>query len=303
MVIIHILNSMELYPLTVLIEVVRQKGFSAAAERLHSTQPTVSRIIRQLEDELGHPLLTRDKRQASLTAAGKIVHRRALALLAESARLRSELEDLKQLRLGELTLGIPPLGNMLFLPLVKAFKQRHPGVELRLLDGGSLTLEEALNRGRAELATLLKPINADQFDSLSIIRDQLVVVVPQDSPWARRSFLRLAELKSHPLILFPPGYALNQRIVAACQNAGFQPNIAGYNGQWQFILAMVQNGLGLALLPHSVAAGAAHLAAIPLRQPVIPWEMALAWPRAANLSQAAQALLELAPKCFPPLHA
>jgi len=290
---------MELHQLEVFVEVVRQKGFSAAAERLHSTQPTVSRIIQQLEEDLGHPLFVRDKRQASLTAAGKIVHRRALALLADASRLRSELADLSHLRLGELTLGIPPLGNLLFLPLVKAFKQRYPGIQIRLLDGGSLTLEDALNRGRAELATLLKPVNADQFDSVPIIRDQLVVVVPGTSVWARRSFLRLAELKSEPLILFPPGYALNDRIIAACQTAGFHPNIAGYNGQSQFILAMVQNGLGLALLPRSVVAGAPRLTAIPLRDPVIPWEMELAWPRHTTLSFAAQALIELAPKCFP----
>jgi DNA-binding transcriptional LysR family regulator len=290
---------MELHQLEVFVEVVRQKGFSAAAERLYSTQPTVSRILRQLEEDLGHPLLVRDKREATLTPAGKIVHRRAQALLADAARLRSELADLSQMRQGELTLGIPPLGNMLFLRLVKTFKQRYPGIELRLLDGGSLTLEDALNRGGAELATLLKPVNSDQFDSVSIIRDQLAVVVPKNSPWARRRFLRLAELKSQSLILFPPGYALNDRIITACQNAGFHPRIAGYNGQWQFILAMVQNGLGLALLPQSVVAHAAHLAAIPLRDPVIPWELALAWPRNLPLSDAAQALLKLAPQCFP----
>lgn len=285
---------MELHQLEVFVEVIRQKSFSAAAARLHSTQPTVSRIVSQLEEDLGHPLIRRDHRDLSLTAAGGIVHRRALDLLGEASRLRSELADLSQLRRGELTLGIPPLGNMLFLPLVKAFKQRHPGIQLRLLDGGSLTLEDALNRGGAEIATLLRPINADQFDSVPIIRDKLVVVVPNTSPWVRRRFLRLADLKSQPLILFPPGYALNERISVACQNAGFHPNIAGYNGQWQFILAMVQNGLGLALLPQSVVAGAPQLTGIALRDPVIPWELDLAWPRKATLSSAAQALLDLA---------
>ena len=287
---------MELYQLKIFAEVVRQKGFSAAAAGLHSTQPTVSRIVSQLEADLGHPLIVRDKRDLSLTAAGKIVHRHALDLLAGASRLRAELEDLSQMRLGEVTLGIPPLGNMLFLPLVKAFKQRYPGIELRLLDGGSLTLEDALNRGRAELATLLRPVNSDQFDSVPIIRDRLVVVVPGTSRWAGRRSLRLADLKAQPLILFPPGYALNERITVACQNAGFHPNIAGYNGQWQFIVAMVQNGLGLALLPKSVVADVPHISAIALHDPVIPWELELAWPRKTTLSYAAQALLEVAGK-------
>jgi DNA-binding transcriptional LysR family regulator len=101
-------------------------------------------------------------------------------------------------------------------------------------------------------------------------------------------------LKSEPFILFPPGYVLNTRIVAACQGAGFAPRIAGYNGQWQFILAMVENGLGVALLPESAVSGAPHVSSIALRDPVIPWEMQLAWPRGASLSYPAQALLDLA---------
>ena len=291
---------MELQQLRVFVEVVRQGGFSAAAARLYSTQPTVSRIIGQLEEDLGQQLLIRGKREATLTAAGKVVHRRALDLLADADKLRSDLVDLAEMRRGELSLGIPPLGNMLLLPLVKAYKEKYPGIEMHLIDGGTLTLEEALHAGRAELATLLSPVNTDQFDSAPLIRDKLVVVVPKKNRWGRRPFLRLADLKAEPFILFPPGFLLNTRIVAACQGAGFQPRIAGYNGQWQFILAMVENGLGLALLPESAVSGAPHVVTIPLRDPVIPWEMQFAWLRGASLSYPAQALLKLAATIFPP---
>jgi DNA-binding transcriptional LysR family regulator len=287
---------MELRQLEIFVEVVRQKGFSAAAARLHSTQPTISRIISQLEEDLGQRLLTRDNHDIALTAAGKIVHRRATALLADAAAVRSELDDLAHMRRGELNLGIPPLGDILLLPLVKSFKQRHPGIELRLIDGGSFALEDALNTGRVDLGTLLRPINPDQFDSVPIIRDRLVVVVSKQSPLARRRFLRLADLKSEALILFPPGFALTNRIIAACQTAGFHPQIAGYNGQWNFILAMVENGMGLALLPQSVVTSRPKLQAIPLRDPVMPWELDLAWPRGASLSFAAQELIALVSK-------
>ncbi|MEI9997825.1 MAG: LysR family transcriptional regulator [Verrucomicrobiota bacterium] len=281
---------MELYQLKVFAEVVRQKGFSAAATVLHSTQPTVSRIIGQLEDDLGHRLLLRDNREVTLTPAGKVVHRRALALLTEAARLRSDLDDLSHMRHGEITLGVPPLGNMLLLPLVKAFRHRYPGIELHLLDGGTLTLEDALLAGRAELATLLSPVNIDRFESIPVIHDRLVVVVPKKSPLARRRFLRLADLKAEAFILFPPGYVLNSRIVAACQAAGFQPRIAGHNGQWQFILAMVGSGLGLTLLPESALAGESALAMIPAARPGHPVGIApgLAAQRAPLLSRASR---------------
>ncbi|MCC3263345.1 LysR family transcriptional regulator, partial [Paenibacillus polymyxa] len=84
---------MELRTLRALVEVVRQGGFSQAAKVVHATQPTVSKAVRQLEDELGMPLLDRQAQPLRLTAAGEIVYRRAIAMLAERDDLRAELDD------------------------------------------------------------------------------------------------------------------------------------------------------------------------------------------------------------------
>ena len=109
---------MELRTLRAFVEVVRQGGFSQAAKVVFATQSTVSKAVKQLEEELGLPLLDRLGHKSRLTAAGEIVYRRAVRLLAEREDLEAELKDLRGLKRGTLRLGLPPIGSsMLFAPL------------------------------------------------------------------------------------------------------------------------------------------------------------------------------------------
>src|SRR5215469_12939828 len=120
----------ELRALRYFIEVVRQQSFTVAAEQMYVTQPTISKMVKALEDEIGSPLLLRDGRQMVLTDAGRIVYQRGQDVLAAQAQLQKELDDLGTLGRGELTIGIPPMGGALFTPAIAAFRQRYPKVEL-----------------------------------------------------------------------------------------------------------------------------------------------------------------------------
>src|ERR1700716_3122571 len=98
---------LDLRRLRLFVEVGRQGGFSQAAKVVFSTQPTVSKAVKQLEDELGMPLLTRIGQRSELTDAGKIVYRRALSLLGGSGDLITELDELRGLKRGTLRIGFP----------------------------------------------------------------------------------------------------------------------------------------------------------------------------------------------------
>ncbi|XHR29635.1 MAG: LysR substrate-binding domain-containing protein [Chthoniobacteraceae bacterium] len=287
---------MELRSLQVLVEVIRQGGFTAAGKHVLLTQPSVSRQIKLLEDELGQVLLVRDRHAITLTDAGKIVYQRALSLLGETARLRAELDELAGLRRGELSLGVPPLAGMLFVPLIRAFKELYPAVELRLFESGSDTIEGALTSGEVEIGMLLQPVAGERFESAPIFQDSLALVVPPGSPWARKRSVPLAALKDAPLILFPEGFTLNDRIAGACRRAGFAPQITGRSGQPQFIAALVGSGAGVALLPHFVIRDMPGIAVVEIEDAVIDWSPALAWLRGQYLSCAGRALVELAKK-------
>ena len=106
---------MELRTLRAFVEVVRQGGFSQAAKTVFATQSTVSKAVKQLEDEIGVPLLDRIGHRSRLTVAGEVVYRRAVKMLAQRDDLIAEIEDLRGLRRGVLRLGLPPVGSSGFV--------------------------------------------------------------------------------------------------------------------------------------------------------------------------------------------
>jgi DNA-binding transcriptional LysR family regulator len=141
----------ELRALRYFVEVVRQQSFTVAAEQMFVTQPTISKMVKSLEDEIGSPLLLREGRQMVLTDVGRIVYQRGQDVLAAHARLQAELNDLDTLGRGELTIGIPAMGGSLFTPAIAVFRQRYPKIELKLFEQGSRAIETALINGELEL--------------------------------------------------------------------------------------------------------------------------------------------------------
>ena len=123
-------------------EVVRQQSFTRAAQKLFVTQPTISKMLRQLEEELGCTLILRDGRRLHLTDSGQAVYQRGLTILQEFHQLEAEIGDINQLKTGELRLGIPPMVGMQIAGSISAFRRRYPGVQLKISEFGGLRSEE-----------------------------------------------------------------------------------------------------------------------------------------------------------------
>jgi len=287
---------MELRNLHALVEVVQSGGFSAAAKVLYTSQSNVSKAVKQLEDELGVPLLDRKGYRSTLTDAGRIVYRRARKMLSESEDLLAELDELRGLRRGELRLGLPLFGSSeLFSSVFVLFRTRYPGVEITLMEHGSKRLEEMLRSGEIDLAASLMPV-PDDFECQSIVDEPLVVILRDDHPLAGRAGIRMPELAGESFVLFEQGFLLNKLVQDCCARHGFRPIVAARSGQPDFIMSLVQAGLGLTLLPRFMAekrplAGVAHVL---LDEADSSWHMALLWRKGGYLPHAARAWLELA---------
>lgn len=287
---------MELRALRYFVEVVRQQSFTVAAEQMFVTQPTISKMVKALEDEVGSPLLLRDGRQMVLTDAGRIVFQRGQDVLAAHAQLQAELDDLDKLGRGELTIGIPPMGGALFTPAIAAFRQRYPKIDLKLFEQGSRGIETALISGELELGGVLQPVDPETIDVLPMSRQLLWLVARRGSRWDGASQVSLADLASEPFVFYGESLALNDVVLNACRTAGFTPAIVGRSAHWDFMAALVQAGVGIALLPEPYCRrlDAAQLACCPVVEPEIPWEMAIGWRRNGYLSHAARAWLDVA---------
>jgi len=292
---------MELRNLHALVEVVRRGGFSQAAKVLFTTQPNVSKAVRQLEDELGVPLLDRLGHRSQLTDAGGVIYRRALSILTESEDMLTELDELRGLRRGLLRLGLPLFGSsVLFAPIFALFRSRYPGVEISLVEHGSKRLEELLRAGEVDLAASLMPV-PPEFEWQDVRAEPLVALLPPGHALLGRPSLHLRDLAAEPFILFEEGFLLNKIILDGCARRGFQPAIAARSGQIDFIVGLVTAGLGIALLPRLMAEQRRKPGVdfVLLDEPDMLWHMALLWRKGAYLSHAAQAWLALSREAHP----
>jgi len=286
---------MELRNLRAFVEVVRQGGFSQAAKAVFATQSTVSKAVRHLEDELGAPLLDRIGHRSTLTPVGEVVYRRAVRMLAEREDLLAELDDLRGLKSGTLRLGLPPVGSStLFAPLFAIYRQRYPGVEIRLIEHGSDHLAEILRAGEVELAALLLPASTE-FQWQAVRSEPMTVLLPLARAPTPSRTTDLAALRDLPFVLFEEGFAINRMILDGCRRHGFEPTVVARSSQIDFIVELVSAGVGIAFLPQMIALEQArasiHLAQ--LEEPQTRWELAMMWRREAYLSNAARAWLQI----------
>ncbi|QCS64568.1 LysR family transcriptional regulator [Achromobacter denitrificans] len=287
---------MDVRALRYFVETVRHASFTQAAKALFVTQSTVSKMIRQLEEEAGTPLLIRDGHTARPTDTGRIMYQRGLQVLETMRQLSEELRQTTDLRRGELEVGIPPMINLLFTPVVKRFRERHPGIHLTLREGTGQAVEGLVASGELEVGATILPIAPDggliaqPFGSYPIW-----VIGPPDAPWAGKTSLPLSALRDARLLIPTDDFAITRRLRQAFADAGFQPGIAAQSAHWDFLVAMASAGLGVALLPEPLMQRmkARGLSTAKLAKSGMQWEVGHIWQQSGYLSFAARAWLEV----------
>lgn len=289
--------SIDIRALRYFVETVRLGSFTQAAASVFVTQSTISKMVRQLEDEVGQPLLIRDGRQVQLTDVGRVVYERGLQALSVIRELQREVADVAQLDRGQLTVGMPPMGNLFFPDAVSAFRQRYPKLELRLAEHGGQLIEQKVIAGELEVgATVLFPGSSQaQLATRVIARYAIWAVGPREAPWAGRRTVRLGALKDQPLILLDDAFALTRQLDAAFHEAGIEPHVVARSGHWDFLAAMAAAGLGTTFLPEPFLArldlgGLAHAR---VTEPALDWTLTHIWSPDRYMSHAARAWLAI----------
>ena len=282
---------MDVRTLRYFVEVVRQQSFTRAAEKLFVTQPTISKMLRNVEDELECTLLIREGRRLRLTDSGQALYQRGLKILEEFRQLEAELEDINDVKRGLLRLGVPPMVGTQMAPLIGEFRQNYPGIELIISEFGGLTVQQAVLSGELDLALTALPIDPSlPITSQLLFSHPLCVVVPRTPYWLERSSVAISELAEESILIYNEDFVLYRQLLDAFSAHGFTPKIAARSGQWDFLAAMVQAGMGVAILPEPVCQrlDATRLRWLPLA-PTLLWQLGLIWRQDIYLSQSAQA--------------
>uniref|UniRef100_A0AAU2UYX4 LysR substrate-binding domain-containing protein n=1 Tax=Streptomyces sp. NBC_00003 TaxID=2903608 RepID=A0AAU2UYX4_9ACTN len=271
---------MQFQQLLYFVAVAETRHFTRAAERVHVSQPSLSQQIKALENELGAELFSRARGNITLTDAGEALLPLARRILADADTARIEVQELAQLRRGRVRLGATPsLCTGLLPDVLRAFHDRHPGIQLLIEEGGSHDLVRELARGALDLALIVLPLPAGSpaLTTIELLQEDLVVVSSAaEVPPGSGSSVRVADLRDAPLVMFRHGYDLRELTVAACRAEGFEPAFTVEGGEMDAVLGFVRAGLGVAVVPSMVAARARDLRVTPLARPGLRRTIALA---------------------------
>ena len=239
------------------VAVAEELHFGAAAKRLHMTQPPLSQQIRLLEELLDVELLVRTTRSVQLTAAGRVLLERARQLLAASEAAQQEVKRAGRGEIGRLVLGFPNSAAYRLLPLaLRLYKKRHPDVELDLREMLSSDLLDALHSRQLDVAFVRASSWMLSSDLASVIasREDMVLALPSHHPLAKLKVVPVQRLEGVDIIGFTPvgSRYFRERIDAMFAAARVRPRIT-QQSVLPTILAFVEAGLGVALVPASVS--------------------------------------------------
>lgn len=240
---------MELRLLRYFSVIAQEESITAAAERLHITQPTLSRQLKSLEDELGAKLVIRDQRQLTLTPAGRFLQNRADEILQLTHDTVTEFES-NQSRLftGRISIGaVEAMGSDTLARVVEGFFRRHPLVSFNIISGSSDIIIDQLDKGLLDMAILLEPVDIGRYASLPMPEvENWGFQVPDRSPLAEKSALTRADILSSPLLV-PGRDGIPEMLAEWAQAPIHGLHIVGSFNLIFNVLPLVRDGMGAAL--------------------------------------------------------
>src|SRR5512134_104086 len=243
---------MKLQQLRFLSEVARRElSVSAAAEALHTSQPGVSRQIKELEDELGVQIFVRHgKRLTAVTEPGRAVLAIAERMLAEAANMKRAGAEFANEKLGSLTIATTHTQARYALPkAVAAFKRKYPDVQLVIHQGNPTQICEMVLRGEAEFAIATEQIaEYPELVSLPCYQWNRCVVVPARHPLAREKPLTLEAVARYPIVTYDFAFANRSLVEKAFEQRGLTPKVVLSALDADVIKTYVELGLGVGIM-------------------------------------------------------
>lgn len=283
---------MDIQALSAFIEVAESQSFSKAGQRLHLSQPAISKRIAALETLVGTPLFDRIGRQIRLTDAGRTLLPYARQVLQQIEDGRRALAQLSGDVGGRLSIGTSHhIGLHRLPPVLRAFTSEYPNVDLDIQFMDSEEACAAVVQGSLELGIVTLPtVPVENLVAQPIWDDPLAVVVAPTHPLAQRRRVRLTDLAEHPAVL-PDERTYTHRIVTAALRAhGVAPRVRMATNYLETLKMLVATGLGWSVLPASMLDDSIH--AVPIAGLRMQRALGAVRHRRRRLSRAAEALLQ-----------
>ena len=282
---------MEIKHFKYFVDVARLKSFSKAAQVNFVSQSTISKVIRDLEAELGSPLFLRSSKFVELTDAGERLFLKAAKIVEMFQGVTRYFQDEMTSEKGLLRIGLPPItGATVFGQLLGRFKRRHAGIDIQLFEYGSKNVETAVQEGAIDVGIVCSKPQEGLYGTVLFPKDPLKVVLHPSHPLSELRQIDFRDLENENFVLFRKDFSLHDAILRRCKTAGFLPNVILETTQRELMTQIVEANLGITLLPAQIADSLdpRRMSAVPFADPQIYLEIALIWNTKRYVSRATQ---------------
>ena len=286
---------MDVRQLEYFVEVARQKNFRKAADVLFISQPAISKAIKDLEGELGVALLYRNTKSVELTDNGQAILEQAQQIISSFQNIRAQLEEVSKLRTGKINIGLPPItGVTAMAHVLGAFKNEYPNIEIILHEFGSKKIEQLIQEGLLDVGIICMSEKNDQiYDMIRLVRDPLQIIVDKKHQLAQKEIISYSDLVHEHLVLYNSDFSLHDMIMERFREEGVNPHVIFKTSQRELMTQTVAAGLGVAMLPSKICASldSDNITSIPIANPQLYLQLALAWKKDRYMSHALRELL------------
>ncbi|MDE5909665.1 MAG: LysR family transcriptional regulator [Lachnospiraceae bacterium] len=290
---------MEIRVLRYFLTVVREESITKAAEVLHITQPTLSRQLAQMEEEIGVRLFDRGTRKIRLTNEGLLLRRRAEEILQLVDKTEKELVEQEEQVEGKISIGCGEVASVQMLPdLIRNFHQKYPLVTFDLFTATADLVKEQMDKGLLDLGMLLEPVEMGKYEFIRLdMKERWVALMPPDDSLAGKKYVKADELAELPLIL-PRRMQVQSELASWFGDYYKNLNILFTSNLSTNGAVMVSRGLAYSLVIEGAVPfwDSSKIVCRPL-YPELMTTCVLAWKREQPFSLAATKFIEYA-KCF-----
>ena len=240
---------MDLFELEAFVTVVREGSFSKAAKTLLRTQPAVSQIIKRLEDEVGQPLFDRSSRRGVLTDAGEVLLEHAERLMNFKGQALAALDDVRQVRRGQLVIAANELTCLYLLPVLHEYRRTYPSVRISVRRGQASRIPADVRDYGADLGVVTYQPDDHALESVVVYRDELAFVVPHAHPFTKRREVSIKDLGAESFVAHHVSSPYRARVVETFRKRRVTLQMPVEMPTIDAIKKFVAAGNGVALLP------------------------------------------------------
>ena len=285
---------MELKQLEYFLTVSKLKSFTLAAEQMYVSQPGVTTAIKRLEEELGIQLFIRNKKNATLTAEGRVFFNHIEIIMNDVSKAITSVTELKNLNNGNIRIGLSPVTGVSVLTFILAkFHALYPSLSLIFIEDGSLQLQKQLEEGLIDFA-IISIAGKDSLDILDIHplgQQEFRIALPTYHMFKDKKQLKLINLANENLILFKENCLSRKIVLDMFHRSEIEPIISFSSNSVQTIKRFIVCGSGISLLPAEALEDDKSICSLTIDPPLyIPFGLAIK--KSNHLSHAAETLIE-----------